>query len=41
MIVYAETTPASMTSTTKFQTTHFFMHGPNVTIGENISKIYV
>lgn len=41
MICYAETTPASTTSTTKIQTTPFLMHGPNITIGENISKIYV
>lgn len=38
MIVYAETTPASTTSTTKIQTTPFLMHGPNITIGENIRK---
>lgn len=36
-----ETTPASMTSTTKIQTTHFFMHGPNVTIGNRGTQFIV
>lgn len=41
MILYAKTTPASTTITTEIQTTPFLMHGPNITIGVYISKIYV
>lgn len=38
---YAETTTDSTTRTTEIQTTPFIVPGPNVTLGEDISRICV
>lgn len=41
LFFYAETTTDSTTRTTEIQTTPFIIPGPNVTFGEDISRICV